>query len=42
MAFCLAFWLYNILVVNDVVNFGRLQDLLGHGKYIHSGVTVHM
>ena len=28
-------WLYNILVANNVVNCGRLQDPLGHGEHIH-------
>ena len=28
-----ALWLYNILVVNDVANCGRLRDSLGHREY---------
>ena len=32
---CLALWLYNILVVNDVANYGRLQDSLGHRELIY-------
>ena len=33
--FCLALWLYSILLVNDVANCGRLQDSLGHGEQIY-------
>ena len=31
----LALWLYNILVINDVANCGRLCDSLGHGEHIY-------
>ena len=30
----LGLWLYNILVVNDVGNCGRLWDSLGDGEHI--------
>ena len=32
---CLALWLYNILVINDVANCGRLRDSLGHREHIY-------
>ena len=32
-SFCLALWLSNILVVNGVAKFGRLQDFLGHEEH---------
>ena len=34
-SFCLALWLHNILMVNDVANCGRLRDSLGHGEHIY-------
>ena len=34
-SFFSALWLYNILVVNDVANCGRLRDSLGHGELIY-------
>ena len=34
-SFCSALWFYNILMVNDVANCGRLQDSLGHEKHIY-------
>ena len=33
--FCSALWLYNILVVYDVTNCGRLRDSLGHREHIY-------
>ena len=33
LSFCLALWLYNILVVNNITNYGGLRDSLGHGEY---------
>ena len=33
--FCSALWLYNILVVNNVANCGRLGDCLGHREHIY-------
>ena len=33
--FCLALWLYNILVVNVAANCCRLQESLGHWEHIH-------
>ena len=32
---CLALWLYNILVVNNVANCGRLRDSLWHREHIY-------
>ena len=33
--FRLALWFYNIIVVNGVANYGRLQNSLGHGEHFH-------
>ena len=34
-SFCLALWLYNVLVVNDVAYCGGLGDSLGHGEHLY-------